>query len=70
MARRPRLCPKGPPQHIIQRYNNRQPCFAIDDDFASYACWLKEYATEFDIKSGRSCEDCDCWEMAIALANM
>ena len=56
MARLPRLCPKGHPQHIIQRGNNRQPCFAIDDDFASYACWLKEYATEFDIKSRRSCE--------------
>ena len=28
MARLPRLCPVGIPQHIIQRGNNRQPCFA------------------------------------------
>ena len=49
MARLPRLCPKGHPQHIIQRGNNRQPCFAIDDDFASYACWLEEYSAEFGV---------------------
>ena len=49
MARLPRLCPKGHPQHIIQRGNNRQPCFAVNDDFASYACWLNEYSTEFGV---------------------
>lgn len=40
MARLPRLCPVGIPQHIIQRGNNRQPCFASDEDFAAYASWL------------------------------
>lgn len=40
MARLPRLCPVGIPQHIIQRGNNRQPCFAGDEDFAAYASWL------------------------------
>ena len=49
MARFPRFCPKGHPQHIIQRGNNRQPCFALDDDYASYASWLKEYASEFGV---------------------
>lgn len=49
MARLPRFCPKGYPQHIIQRGNNRQACFFTDDDYASYACWLKEYALEFGV---------------------
>lgn len=49
MARFPRFCPKGHPQHIIQRGNNRQPCFAMDDDYASYACWLKKYAFQFGV---------------------
>ncbi|MDB4032379.1 c-type cytochrome [Porticoccaceae bacterium] len=49
MARFPRFCPKGHPQHIIQRGNNRQPCFAMYDDYASYACWLKKYAFQFGV---------------------
>ena len=49
MARLPRFCPAGHPQHIIQRGNNRQPCFAISDDYSSYAHWLKEYAAEFEV---------------------
>lgn len=40
MARLPRLCPPGIPQHIIQRGNNRQVCFADNTDFAAYAGWL------------------------------
>ena len=32
MARLPRFCPAEHPQHIIQRGNERQPCFAISDD--------------------------------------
>ena len=49
MARLPRFCPAGHPQHIVQRGNNRQLCFALSDDYASYAHWLKEYAAEFDV---------------------
>lgn len=44
MARLPRLCLPGMPQHIIQRGTNRQPCFASDEDFAAYAHWLNECA--------------------------
>ena len=33
MARLKRICPPGIPQHIIQRGNNRQVCFASEDDF-------------------------------------
>ncbi|MFA7555352.1 MAG: transposase [Spongiibacteraceae bacterium] len=44
MARLPRLCLPGIPQHIIQRGSNRQACFASEEDFAAYAYWLEESA--------------------------
>ena len=31
MPRRPRLSLAGLPQHIVQRGNNRQPCFFAED---------------------------------------
>jgi REP-associated tyrosine transposase len=46
MARLPRLCLPGIPQHIIQRGINRQPCFASKDDFSAYAHWLEKCAKE------------------------
>jgi len=42
MARLPRICPPGIPQHIIQRGNNRQTCFVDNADFAAYSNWLYE----------------------------
>lgn len=42
MARLPRICLPGIPQHVIQRGNNRQVCFACEADFAAYAHWLEE----------------------------
>jgi putative transposase len=42
MARLPRICSAGIPQHIIQRGNNRQICFGGDEDFAAYAQWLED----------------------------
>ncbi|MFK8021525.1 MAG: transposase [Pseudomonadales bacterium] len=50
MARLLRLCPVGIPQHIIQRGNNRQICFAHEQDFAVYANWLEEYALAFGVE--------------------
>lgn len=50
MARLPRLCPVGIPQHIIQRGNNRQVCFASEEDFIAYVHWLTEYAQQFSVK--------------------
>ncbi|MDH5184493.1 MAG: transposase [Gammaproteobacteria bacterium] len=50
MARLPRLCLRGIPQHIIQRGNNRQACFACDEDFAAYAGWLKDYSRKYEVK--------------------
>ncbi len=49
MARLPRICPAGLPQHIIQRGNNRSVCFADIQDFSAYANWLKEYADKFSV---------------------
>ena len=44
MPRRPRVIVPGIPLHIIQRGNNRQPCFFADEDYLFYLDWLKEYA--------------------------
>lgn len=49
MARLPRLCLPGIPQHIIQRGNNRQVCFGSEEDFAAYAHWLAEYAKKYRV---------------------
>ncbi|MFT6387163.1 MAG: putative transposase [Cellvibrionaceae bacterium] len=49
MPRRPRLCPIGIPQHIIQRGSNRQVCFACDENVAAYAHWLYDGAKKFGI---------------------
>lgn len=49
MARLPRACPIGIPQHVIQRGNNRQVCFAGEQDFTAYAGWLKDYSKEYQV---------------------
>ena len=49
MARLPRLCLPGIPQHVIQRGNNRQTCFASEEDFAAYAYWLDEFSKKYQI---------------------
>lgn len=49
MARLPRLCPPGIPQHVIQRGNNRQACFDSEEDFAAYVFWLNKYANKFHV---------------------
>lgn len=36
MSRLPRFCLAGIPQHVIQRGNNRQPCFADISDYRFY----------------------------------
>lgn len=44
MARLPRLDLPGIPQHIVQRGNDRQPCFADNADFLRYRQELGEAA--------------------------
>jgi putative transposase len=46
MPRLPRISPPGVAVHIIQRGNNRQPCFASDEDHWAYTGWLKEYSAK------------------------
>lgn len=49
MARLPRFCPPGLAQHVVQRGNNRNICFAAEADFSAYANWLKQYADECQV---------------------
>lgn len=49
MPRRNRVCPAGVAQHLIQRGNNRQPCFSDARDFAAYAHCLREAAERFEV---------------------
>lgn len=42
MARLPRIDLPGIPQHIVQRGNNRLPCFLDDDDRLRYLTLLRE----------------------------
>ncbi|TZF82924.1 transposase [Cognatilysobacter lacus] len=44
MARLPRLDLPGIPQHVVQRGNDRQPCFARDEDYQHYRQELGEAA--------------------------
>lgn len=44
MARKPRFNLPGVPQHIIQRGNNREPCFFAVEDYQRYLADLNEAA--------------------------
>lgn len=46
MPRRARLSAPGIPWHIIQRGNNRSPCFFADSDYRVYLSYLSEQARE------------------------
>ncbi len=48
MPRRARLTVPGIPWHIIQRGNNRTPCFYADEDYRRYLDTLREMANRFD----------------------
>jgi len=49
MARLPRICLPGIPQHVVQRGNNRQACFGSEEDFVAYAHWLEEAANKYQV---------------------
>ena len=40
MARKPRFNLIGVPQHVIQRGNNREPCFYSEEDYSAYLEFL------------------------------
>jgi putative transposase len=44
MARKPRFNMPGIPQHVIQRGNNREPCFYAQDDYYRYLYDLEDAA--------------------------
>jgi putative transposase len=46
MSRHPRLILPAVPLHIIQRGNNRVPCFAGTSDFLVYLTLLRQYAAK------------------------
>ena len=46
MPRRSRITIPGVPLHLIQRGNNRQPCFYADEDYGFYLDWLREYSRD------------------------
>ena len=46
VPRRPRLELPGVPQHIVQRGNNRAPCFFVERDYHLYLDRLAEAATK------------------------
>jgi putative transposase len=48
MPRRARLSVAGIPWHIIQRGNNRSPCFYADEDYSLYLHYLGELSKKFD----------------------
>lgn len=49
MPRLPRLNLPEIPQHVVQRGNNRQACFYIEQDYAVYLDKLKEYSTKYQV---------------------
>jgi putative transposase len=46
MPRQARIVLPGVPLHLIQRGNNRQACFYVDDDYQRYLEWLRTYASD------------------------
>ncbi|WP_339650713.1 transposase [Halopseudomonas pelagia] len=49
MARRRRISHPGIAQHLIQRGNNRQVCFANEQDMLIYGQWLRDYSAEYGV---------------------
>ena len=50
MPRKPRFDLPGVPQHIIQRGNNREPCFVAKEDHRRYLDDLTEAASKYNCR--------------------
>ena len=48
MARRPRFNLVGEPQHVIQRGNNREPCFYAEEDYRFYLECVDEFSKKYN----------------------
>lgn len=49
MARRRRISYPGIAQHLIQRGNNRQTCFADEHDMVAFGKWLCDYSNKYGV---------------------
>ncbi len=49
MARLHRVDPVGVPQHIIERGNNRQICFGLEQGLTAHVGWLKKYPAQYEV---------------------
>jgi REP-associated tyrosine transposase len=49
MPRLPRVTSPGFPQHLIQRGNNREPCFFAESDYLTYLRWLERAAGTYGV---------------------
>lgn len=49
MPRLARIVIPGAPHHIVQRGNNRQDLFFVEDDYRLYLQYLADYAKRFDL---------------------
>jgi putative transposase len=49
MPRLPRIMSPGLPQHLIQRGNNRDPCFFAEADYLVYLHWLQRAADMYHV---------------------
>ena len=50
MPRKPRFNLIGVPQHVIQRGNNREPCFYSEDDYIFYLSELNEVSKKYNCR--------------------
>ena len=50
MPRKPRFNLIGMPQHVIQRGNNREPCFYAEEDYRRYLGDLHTSAEKFQCR--------------------
>ena len=49
MPRKPRFHLPYVPVHIVQRGHSREPIFFEDQDYATYAHWLKENGKKYQV---------------------
>jgi putative transposase len=55
MARHPRLILSGVALHVIQRGNNRNPCFAHDSDYLTYLAHLRHLSRQYECELHAYC---------------
>jgi len=55
MPRKPRMYIPGIPVHVVQRGNNREPCFFTDDDYHYYRQCLKKALSRYRLQCHAYC---------------